>query len=297
MSKKHYVFVYGTLRTGEPNHHLLHHAQRIVEQCWTQGTLLDVGPFPALIPNRRGRIYGELYLINEQQLQTLDQLEGFHGQGKQNHFERIRQTIHGDRSSLEAWVYVYPNSNKDSYPIIQHGDWKCHRQLATKSEWLYFAYGSCMDDERIRAAGKEHLFQDVVGRGIARGYSFRYTRLSRDGKGRADMVEGSGWVEGKVYRIKLEALRYLYHREGVKAEAYRPAFITARINGEKTTGVLTFLVVDKKRDIEPPIEYVREIVRGGKGFISDRYFQTLKEYHRSVFNMDIESLYDEKDDQ
>lgn len=268
------VFVYGTLRQHESNHSLLKNARCVSRQCWTNGILYDTGfGYPALLTSANNRVYGEVYEVSDQQLKSLDVLEGYEGKGKENLYERTTQVVHTDFDTIKAYVYVYSSSNATDLNEMKLGDWKCHRYLQ-QNELLYFAYGSCMDDERFQLAGVKHEFERVAGCGVAKNYSLAYTRKAQDG-GRADLIESAEYTEGKVYHISKEALTYLYQREGVNARIYRPAFIDLTIDGKTYLNVLTFLVVDKAEEVAPPMHYVTEILRGAKGFVSERYYQKL----------------------
>lgn len=272
MKNKNYVFVYGTLRKHEANHHFLKEARCISQQCWTHGILYDTGNgYPAMVSGGQ-RVYGELYEVTAEQLKRLDILEGYKGVGRDNHYERSTQVIHTDFATSEAYVYVYSQPIRD-FKEIRFGDWKCHRYLQ-QGEFLYFAYGSCMDTERFEDAGVKHQFDRVIGCGVAESYSLAYTRKSRDG-GRADLIESNEQVEGKVYQITSETLPYLYRREGVTANIYRPAFIEVKINNKLYKNVLTFFVVEKEDEVAPPPHYATEILRGAKGFVSEAYYQKL----------------------
>ncbi|MEK1831955.1 hypothetical protein AAAC51_32870 [Priestia megaterium] len=55
------------------------------------------------------------------------------------------------------------------------------------------------------------------------------------------MVEEGGVVEGKLYRVPPEAITYLYGREGVDNNGYRPAIISVEHEGKMVDHVLTFL--------------------------------------------------------
>lgn len=133
-----------------------------------------------------------------------------------------------------------------------------------------------MDDERFLNAGVKHHFERILGCGVVENYSLAYTRESYDG-GRADLIESMGRVEGKVYQITNESLPYLFRREGVTAQIYRPSFINVTINNKAYTNVLTFLVVDKEDEVAPPPHYAAEILRGARGFVSECYYQQLLE--------------------
>ncbi|GAB7386973.1 gamma-glutamylcyclotransferase [Bacillaceae bacterium] len=283
------VFVYGTLRSHQANYGFLRKAEPVAAQCWAAGTLYDTGfGYPAMVPGEGGRVYGEMYLVNEKQLRQLDDLEGYEGEGGDNEYERIRLTVHTDKGSWKAFAYVYSPERVQEEKRIDFGDWKCHVLLARPS-FLYFAYGSCMDDERIRNAGMGEAFQEVVGRGVLRGYSLCFTQKAADG-GRADIVEVGGYVEGKVYRIRRDALEYLFQREGVYAQVYRPTFVDVEVNGRKETDVLTFTVRDKQEETAPPEWYAREILRGAKGTVSEAYLRRLKEEWKKKFAFSLDGL-------
>jgi gamma-glutamylcyclotransferase (GGCT)/AIG2-like uncharacterized protein YtfP len=274
MKNRNHVFVYGTLRQHEANHRLLKEARCVSRQCWTNGILFDTGyGYPAMVPSPCQRVYGELYEVTDEQLKRLDELEGYQGVGKDNHYDRITQVVHSDFATSEAYVYVYSPPYRSDSTEIKFGDWKVHRYLE-QDELLYFAYGSCMDDERFQDAGVKQQFERVIGCGVVQNYSLAYTRKSHDG-GRADLIESIEHVEGKVYQITSETLPYLYRREGVTANIYRPAFLDVTIHHKTYRNVLTFLVVDKEDEVAPPPHYAAEILRGAKGFVSDYYYQKL----------------------
>ncbi|WP_175639331.1 gamma-glutamylcyclotransferase [Metabacillus schmidteae] len=284
MEKLNMIFVYGTLRQHETNHYLLKNAKCVSRQCWTNGILYDTGyGYPALFTSNKNRVYGEVYEVTDKQLASLDDLEGYEGKGRNNLYERITQVVHTDFHTIEAYVYVYSSSNDTNHEEIKFGDWKCHRYLQ-QNELLYFAYGSCMDDERFKLAGVNHEFEKVAGCGVAKNYSLAYTRKSHDG-GRADLIESAEYVEGKVYHISREALTYLFHREGVMGQIYRPSFIDVMIDGKTYRNVLTFFVVDKAKEVAPPEHYWTEILRGAKSFVSESYYQKLVKHLLEKFGI------------
>ncbi|WP_254842752.1 gamma-glutamylcyclotransferase [Bacillus sp. MRMR6] len=273
------VFVYGTLRKGEVNHHLLRQAACMAEQAWALGTLYDTGyGYPAMKGEANSNVYGELYEVAEKELARLDILEDYTEGGKDNLYERIQQTVYTDHGPLQAYLYV---TNKEDLlkKKIPNGDWKEYRLLADPSgSVLYFAYGSCMDTVRFESDGFAHYFQEMVGVGVLPNYTLRFTRKStQDGWGRADIVEEGGRVEGKVYNIPVKALtEYLYHREGAP-KAYRPTFVELELNGENILA-LTFVVTKKDKETTPPPHYEQEILRGAKDFLSAPYITKLQNY-------------------
>ncbi|WP_316571419.1 gamma-glutamylcyclotransferase [Neobacillus sp. YIM B06451] len=271
------VFVYGTLRKGESNHHLLKNAVRIAEQCWTNGALFDTGyGYPALGLDPQAKVFGELYEVTAEELFRLDRLEGYVEGGTNNLYERVEQLVYTDKGAVTAYLY-YAGGPDLLVKRIPNGDWKEYRLIARKTgSVLYFAYGSCMDDRRFRKDGVGHYFQEMLGKGVLENYTVRFSRKSSvDGRGRADIVEEGGVVEGKVYNIPIRALReYLYRREGAPF-AYRPTFVTVGLNG-KEVEALTFVVTDKQEEMAPPEWYKEEIIRGAVGFVSEAYFTKIK---------------------
>lgn len=117
------VFVYGTLRRGEVNHHYLATAKFVAQWCTLpEYALFDLGPYPALIKGQQS-IQGELYWINRHTLAELDELEDVPVEYRR---ERI-ETPFG-----LAWVYLFQNDRELSV-LIPSGDW-CQRGGAARME-------------------------------------------------------------------------------------------------------------------------------------------------------------------
>lgn len=272
MKNTYYVFVYGTLRQHESNHHLLKNASCLWRQAWTIGILYDTGyGYPGMLASTTNRVYGEVYEVNGEQLKQLDLLEGYEEYGKNNLYERITQTIHTDSGPVEAFVYLYLPARVTELEEIVFGDWKCHRYL-NQREFLYFG----MDDEHFKLAGVHEQFARVKGCGAASNFSLAYSRKFLDG-GRADMVEESTeMVEGKVYQIERKTLDYLFKREGVHSQIYRPAFIDVMIDGIRYKNVLTFLVIDKEEEVAPPEHYYTEFFAGPKALLVRDIFKNCR---------------------
>lgn len=120
------LFVYGTLLTGEANHHIVAPYLMAVEPGTIQGKLYHVGPYPALMPSDKhgdGVIAGEWMVVKEAGLPALDRLENYYAPGDpRNEYERMLVTdIRGNR---EGWVYVYVRSDPSGYPEIASGSWR-----------------------------------------------------------------------------------------------------------------------------------------------------------------------------
>ncbi len=125
MGVKYYVFVYGTLRSGERNHRLLKEANLVESHCWTDGFLFDTGcGYPAMTAGTE-KVVGELYEINKELLAMLDQLEGYYGETERNHYDRVKKHIFSGDKEYIALGYIYP-SGKELKRIYEN-DWLAYR--------------------------------------------------------------------------------------------------------------------------------------------------------------------------
>jgi len=110
------VFVYGTLRRGEANHHWLGNAPLLGQhRTAARYTLLDLGPYPAAIATGNTAIVGELYGLDNGLLARLDELEDY-----PREYTRARIPV----PQGSAWMYLYRLPPADAV-IILGGDW-CH---------------------------------------------------------------------------------------------------------------------------------------------------------------------------
>jgi gamma-glutamylaminecyclotransferase len=111
------LFVYGTLRQGEPQHALLGESRFIAEATTAPAfSLVDLGPYAALVPGGSTPVVGELYAIDLQTRRTLD-VE------RQVPILFNREKIQlADGSEAEA--YLLPADKARGKRRLGHGDWK-----------------------------------------------------------------------------------------------------------------------------------------------------------------------------
>ncbi|RDI43181.1 gamma-glutamylcyclotransferase [Falsibacillus pallidus] len=275
MSKK-LLFVYGTLRRHDNNHSFLLKERLAASQAWINGIMYDTtAGYPTVELQGTSTVYGELYEINEAILPELDELEGYHEGEEGNLFHRTICKVNTDLGEYEAIIYI-TGDKKLNRELIEGGDWRVHQFFTDKSkqELYYFAYGSCMDDERFAKARVDHLFKEVVGGGTLENFSMKYTFLVHDG-GRGDIVEDGGAVEGVLYKVDWSAFEYLFEREGVAPGWYRPALVDINAADGMIQDVVTFIVIKKDKETCPPLHYAREIMRGAKPYVSSQYLKNL----------------------
>lgn len=71
------LFVYGTLKRGQRNHHLMRDGRFLGEAVTApQYTLLDLGLFPGMIAGGSTAVHGELFDVGPDLLARLDRHEG-----------------------------------------------------------------------------------------------------------------------------------------------------------------------------------------------------------------------------
>ena len=116
MESPHLVFVYGTLRQGEDNHHYLLESEYLGQYETTADySLYNLGEYPGLIKGHQS-IVGEVYRISSEVLEKLDILEDIPN-------EYRRESL--DTPFGLAWIYLYQKSTQPEEEILS-GDW-CQR--------------------------------------------------------------------------------------------------------------------------------------------------------------------------
>lgn len=112
------IFVYGTLLQEESNHHLLAGARFLgTGATEPEYSLVDLGPYPAMIPYGRSSVVGEIYEVSPEILEKIDELEG--------HPEWYRRTsirLVSDDAATET--YVMAPEQVQGQPVISSGNWR-----------------------------------------------------------------------------------------------------------------------------------------------------------------------------
>jgi gamma-glutamylcyclotransferase (GGCT)/AIG2-like uncharacterized protein YtfP len=93
------LFVYGTLRRGQPAHHLLQGAE-FVGTARVRGRIVEAGGYPALAVGDQW-VTGELYRVNVKLFARLDDYEG------KNYQRKLGMVIRESGGRRRAWIY-YP---------------------------------------------------------------------------------------------------------------------------------------------------------------------------------------------
>lgn len=111
------LFVYGTELSGEPEHGLLDGAELLGEvRTAPSHTLVDLGPYPALIGRGSVSVAGELYRIDRKLRFRLDVKREVPAL-----FHRITVTL-GDGTQAET--YAMKDEQVRGKRRLAHGDWR-----------------------------------------------------------------------------------------------------------------------------------------------------------------------------
>lgn len=119
-TKKHKVFVYGTLKRGFHNHRLLDvEGAEFLSQAQTDDPFrLVVRSLPYVlhgVDHQTGKqIKGELYIVDDETFRRLDRLEGH-----PRFYERKKVCITTDEGAQHnAWVYFHPEFPHNSVECV-----------------------------------------------------------------------------------------------------------------------------------------------------------------------------------
>lgn len=106
----HYVYVYGTLRPGGSDVHMV------------PGTLFDLGYYPGIElgdENSQSFVACEKIEVSDVRLAQLDQYEGYRPSDPE-------RSLYLRRPYLDGFIYVY-NQSLDGRRVIKGGDWLKYR--------------------------------------------------------------------------------------------------------------------------------------------------------------------------
>lgn len=127
------VFVYGTLKKGCANFHVLsgrypgndaskQFPAKFIAKGTIAGRIYSLGSFPGLKDAVDEKVYGELYEVDEPTLARLDRLEGH-----PKFYERKQVPVNfqgepNHNGEYLAWAYFY-NGDVDNKHYIRSGVW------------------------------------------------------------------------------------------------------------------------------------------------------------------------------
>ncbi|MCI5773372.1 MAG: gamma-glutamylcyclotransferase [Erysipelotrichaceae bacterium] len=122
-----YLFVYGSLRHQQENHHFLQ-AATYINEGYVQGSLytLKDASYPAFIPQGQRMIKGEIYQVDDADLKLCDTLEEYDPSDLcHSEYLRYPYAIYDQNGHFlfEAYTYVYnPNLHTNLANLIEEND-------------------------------------------------------------------------------------------------------------------------------------------------------------------------------
>jgi gamma-glutamylcyclotransferase (GGCT)/AIG2-like uncharacterized protein YtfP len=265
------VFVYGTLLQRESNHRVIAPYLDTVEPGTIRGTLYDYGPFPFLVITSTGTVYGEWMTIKagmeRQALASLDRLEGYREDEKNNLYDRVTVTDL-KHPAIEGYVYTYPDDgehiNIRQFPVIVQGNWR------RRHEPVYFAYGSCMNEEDFHRTCPNSA---MLSKGLLPGYELRFNGYSASRQGGVANIERNDGkqVEGVLWGVSESDIKALDKREG-HPYFYRRVKGKVRVKHGYAKVFTYQLVVGDETDFPPSPSYLEIILDAP---VSKKYKESL----------------------
>ena len=128
------VFFYGTLMAGFDRRRRagIDDKLRYIGRGSIQGSLFDLGLYPAAVPAAEGLVWGEVYEITDEAtvLAALDEIEGYrHDDSDRSLYRRLKAEVAmPDGGHAMAWVYFY-NAPLGRAPRIASGDYLEHTRV------------------------------------------------------------------------------------------------------------------------------------------------------------------------
>lgn len=111
------VFVYGTLLRGEANHYILTQSRFLCEaKTEPMFSLISLGGFPAMCSGGCTSVVGEVFEVNEEILEDLDDLEG--------HPDWYTRTPIRLSGGILAETYLMEPKRLEGLPLIHSGNWR-----------------------------------------------------------------------------------------------------------------------------------------------------------------------------
>ena len=254
------VFVYGTLLKGLERQGCMEDSEYL-GPALLEADLHDLGAYPG-IRKGDGNVIGELYLVNEQVLRRLDDIEGYTGDDSDSLFTRekviVRLFATGEQSAALTYFYNSPPNN-----LVTHGDYRRHRlQQDGEKAWI-LVYGSNLSRERLfRRVGNVSEFK----KGHVEGFRLAFNKQASNGR---EVYANIVWQGDNARcpaiacQLDPEQIGHLDSYEGVPSHYLR---VTVPFTDESGEVILTQMYIAHPNqissDLGPGDDYVDHIRTG-----------------------------------
>lgn len=264
------VFVYGTLMKNQSNHDDYLADSHYVGAATLSGyEIYDLGCYPGIVEGT-GKVYGEVYDINENTLKAMDRLEG---EGSLYIRKSVKVTL-ADGNYIDAWCYIYNHSIEGCNKVFG-------RYGQDESIW-YVAYGSNLFEERIkyyiegglciyngrryRGCKDKTLYSDT--RPVMIPYDMYYSNYNRGSWKNSAVsfldLSRPGKAYGRAYKIKRSQLEDIHLQEGTSSLWYPDCIQLDDIDGLPAYTASNYQVKQKDSFNKVSAEYGYVLFKGLK---------------------------------
>ena len=148
---KRLIFTYGTLMKGQCRNNILATSKYICDAVLDNYGLYEVGSYPAAVPVKGFKVYGEVYEIDDSLKSTLDEIEG------EGFLYKYKEVQVYDASNIEYKVgfYEYLEDTSKLKLRLPVGKWNTENQDINNNYAWYACYGSNLCQERFDLYLKE----------------------------------------------------------------------------------------------------------------------------------------------
>lgn len=211
------IFVYGTLRKGGRNHHLLSSAQFIGDAKTKRRFVMRASSIPFVSDAQQvSFIQGEVYVLNDECLEAIDHLESFHPNAPElSWYEREEIEVILEDTKAVYVAQMYFNRKENDKPIFSSGDFFNEQDRYRATEYCYyFAYGSNRNPSRMRM--ERGLCFSERFEAILKNHQMVFNKRSSDGKNAFANIEACPGksVKGILYKLSASSMERLDRFEG-----------------------------------------------------------------------------------
>lgn len=264
---KYRIFTYGTLMKGEINHHFLDGSKYLCDGVLEDYGLKETGSYPAAIPMKGFRVYGEIYEVDEDTKKAVDMLED-----AGHLYVCNKACVDTDEGKQDVLFYEYLLDTADMKTRIPYGKWNTCRKNMDDYVW-YAVYGSNLLSRRFNVylaatsskaapvAEEKYRFRHPI-------YFAKRAKERWENKGVAFLDTGrSGEAYGYRYLVSKDQYETIKELEG-KAWYDDDHFLEKDAIG---LDIRTITASVRYEEVDPSQEYLDIIAAGliEKGLVSD----------------------------